>query len=139
MPNKSCALIDWVYEKHITVCHGTWTLERWSMALLSSQTQNHHISNIDKIVHVNRVKFVLFVVSIAYYAKQSISTYRLCLWKALYVMVGGHWKDSPWHCFFPNSQLSFFKYWQNWPSQWGENCIICSQQGIICQTKHLNL
>ena len=65
MPNKAYQLIDCVYEKHISACHGRRTLQRWSMALLSSQTQNHHISNIDKIGHLNRVKIVLFVVSIA--------------------------------------------------------------------------
>ena len=65
MPNKTYQLIDLVYEKHIFVCLGRGAFERWSIALLFSQTQNHLISNIDKIGHLNRVKIVLFVVSIA--------------------------------------------------------------------------
>ena len=65
MPNKTYQLIDCVYEKHIFACHGKRTLQRWSMSLLFSQTQNHHISNIDKIGHLSEVKSVLFVLSIA--------------------------------------------------------------------------
>jgi len=35
------------------------------MTLLSPQTQNYHISNIDKIDHLSDMKIVIFVASIA--------------------------------------------------------------------------
>ena len=79
MLNKAYELIDWVYEKHISVCHGRGTLDTYFMALLSSQTQNYHISNIGKIGHLSEVKIVLFVTSIAYYAKQTKFTYKFDL------------------------------------------------------------
>ena len=65
MPNKAYELIDCVYKKHISVCYGRSALDRYTMALLSSQTQNYHFSNIDKIGHLGEVKFVIFVVNIA--------------------------------------------------------------------------
>ena len=72
MPNKAYELIDWVYEKNISVCHGRMILETYSMALLSSQTQNCKISNIGEMGHLSGVKAVLFLTSIANKAIQSI-------------------------------------------------------------------
>ena len=69
---KAYKLIDWSYEKHISVCHGRRALDTYSMALLSPQTQNYHFSNIAKIGLLSEVKNVLFVISMAYYAIQSI-------------------------------------------------------------------
>ena len=65
MPNKAYELIDWIYEKHVFVCHGRKKLEKIVHGTASFQTQNYHFSNIDKITHLSEVKIVLFVVSIA--------------------------------------------------------------------------
>ena len=72
MPNKANELMYRVYNKHIQLCHSRRALNEQSMALLYAQTQNYHISNIGKIGHLSQVKIVLFVVSIAYCAKQSM-------------------------------------------------------------------
>ena len=42
MLNKAYELIDWVYEKYISVCHGRGTLDTYFMALLSYQTENYN-------------------------------------------------------------------------------------------------
>ena len=56
--------------------HGRRTLDTYYISLLSSQIQNYNISYACKISHLSEVKIVLFVVSIAYYAQQSIRPYR---------------------------------------------------------------
>jgi hypothetical protein len=65
MLNKAYELIVWIYEKHISVCHGRRTLETYFIALLSSQTLNYHISNIGNTGHLSEVNIVFFVTSIA--------------------------------------------------------------------------
>ena len=52
------------------------------MELLSSKLKIIIFQLLTKIGHLSEVKIVLFVVSIAEYAKQSIWTYRLGLQKA---------------------------------------------------------
>ena len=79
MPIKAYQLVDWVYEKHIFVCHGRRTFATYSIALLSFQNQYFYVSNICKIGPLSELKIILFVISIAYDAKQNICTYGLDL------------------------------------------------------------
>ena len=134
MLNKAFQLISSINENHICVCHGKKTMERYFMALLSSQTQHYHISNNVKIGHLSELKIVLFVTSVELYAKQSIWTSCLRQRKA-YMCVPwwkGIGKTLQGTAFNPNSKLPYFKYCLIWPFEWGENCIICNQCRIIC-------
>ena len=82
MYNKVQELIDLLNEKHIYVCHGRRTLELFFMALLSSQTENYHISHVGRKCNLSDGENVIITVSTEYCTKHSTSFDWFRAWKA---------------------------------------------------------